>query len=183
MAGGVTDRQAARRKDSQAAVVVGGDPNLDPGSAGHGAQLGASVVEGENLLPGQALASRPVRAVLGHAPAVTPAGTVNGELCRPCRSPVRLGRKRGQHCRHADHRKSQRGLSIECLRRLSAAASEPSGLRRLFGPPGPAWAHTTMPVPQVVNVVVRTPTMSGLTPTMVWPIGARRWVSVRRGAD
>jgi hypothetical protein len=29
----------------------------------------------------------------------------------------------------------------------------------------------------------RTPTMSGLTPTRVWPIGARRWVSVRRGAD
>ena len=29
----------------------------------------------------------------------------------------------------------------------------------------------------------RTPTMSGLTPTRVWPIGARRWVSVRRGVD
>jgi hypothetical protein len=71
--GGVADRKASRGQYSQTAVVVGADPDSDLDSGGHSAQPGAWVVEGEDLFPSQTLPSGPVRAVLGHAPAVSPA--------------------------------------------------------------------------------------------------------------
>jgi hypothetical protein len=47
-------------------------------------------------------------------------------------------------------------LSIECLRRLSAVSLRTQWLTTPFRSTwsGLAWADTTMPVPQVVNVVV-----------------------------
>jgi hypothetical protein len=79
--GGVADREASRGQYSQTVVVVGTDPDFDLGSGGHSAQPGAWVVEGEDLSPRQALPSGPVRAVLGHAPAVSPASSPNREAC------------------------------------------------------------------------------------------------------
>jgi hypothetical protein len=70
MPGCVTNGKAARRQNPQAVVVVGGDPDLDLGSARYLAQPGTRLIEGEDLLPGQAFPSGPVRAVLGHTPAV-----------------------------------------------------------------------------------------------------------------
>ena len=67
-----------------------------------------AVVEGQDLFPGQAFPSGPVRAVLRHAPAVAPAGAADREASGSCRDGgVRVGGNRREHRRGRDQDESR----------------------------------------------------------------------------